>query len=56
MSDSLTLIDTSAWVEFLRDTGSRSCIRVDELLGEEFAICDAVRMKFLPGPEMNPTC
>lgn len=43
------LIDTSAWVEFLRDTGSPVCILVDELLTDEIAICDAVRMEVLAG-------
>ena len=28
----MILIDTSAWIEFLRDTGSPTCARVDELL------------------------
>ena len=45
----MILIDTSAWVEFLRDTGSPACNRVDELLGVESAICDAVRMEVLSG-------
>jgi len=45
----LILIDTSAWVEFLRDTGSPACQRVDQLLGEEIAICDPVRMEVLAG-------
>ena len=45
----MILIDTSAWVEFLRDTGSPACNRVDELLGGESAICDAVRMEVLAG-------
>ena len=45
----MILIDTSAWVEFLRDTGSPACNRVDELLGAESAICDAVRMEVLAG-------
>jgi predicted nucleic acid-binding protein len=43
------LIDTSAWVEFLRDTGSDVCNRVDALLDQEIAICDAVRMEVLAG-------
>ncbi|MDQ3574904.1 MAG: hypothetical protein M3378_03865 [Actinomycetota bacterium] len=30
----MTLIDTSAWVEFLRDTGSPVCAAVDALLGD----------------------
>ena len=45
-----TLVDSSAWIEFIRDTGSPACIRVDELLGSgEIAICDAVRMEVLAG-------
>lgn len=45
----MILIDTSAWVEFLRDTGSAVCIRVDVLLAQEIAICDAVRMEVCAG-------
>jgi hypothetical protein len=45
----LILIDTSAWVEFLRDTGSPVCERVDELLDARIATCDAVRMEVLAG-------
>ena len=45
----MILIDTSAWVEFLRDTGSAVCIRVDALLAHEIAICDAVRMEVCAG-------
>ena len=45
----MILIDTSAWVEFLRDTGSPVCNRVDMLLGGEIATCDAVRMEVLSG-------
>lgn len=43
------LIDTSAWVEFLRNTGTPSCDEVDRLLGEDIAVCDAVRMEVLAG-------
>jgi predicted nucleic acid-binding protein len=43
------LIDTSAWVEFLRDTGSPVCERVDGLLQEEFATCHPIRMELLAG-------
>jgi predicted nucleic acid-binding protein len=43
------LIDTSAWIEFLRDTGSRICNRVDELLAEDIACCDPIRMEILAG-------
>ena len=45
----MILVDTSAWVEFLRDTGSPVCNLVDELLAEEIAVCDAVRMEILAG-------
>jgi predicted nucleic acid-binding protein len=43
------LIDTSAWIEFLRDTGSPACGRVDELLSGAIATCDAIRMEVLAG-------
>ena len=45
----MILIDTSAWVEFLRDTGSSVCARVDELLDLELATCDPIRMEVLAG-------
>lgn len=45
----MILIDTSAWVEFLRDTGSPICMRVDELLDGEIATCDPIRMEVLAG-------
>ena len=45
----MILVDTSAWIEFLRDTGSPVCLLVDELLAGEIAICDAVRMEVLAG-------
>ena len=45
----MILIDTSAWVEFLRDTGSAVCARVDELLDDEIATCHPVRMELLAG-------
>jgi len=43
------LIDTSAWVEFLRDTKSPVCVRVDKLLNRDIAICEPVRMEVLAG-------
>jgi len=43
------LIDTTAWIEFLRDTGSAACRQVDELLDHEIAICDPIRMEVLAG-------
>ena len=45
----MILVDTSAWVEFLRDTGSPVCTRVDELLDGEIATCDPIRMEVLAG-------
>ncbi len=45
----MILIDTSAWVEFLRNTGTAVCDLVDELLAEEIAVCDPVRMEVLAG-------
>ena len=45
----MVLIDASAWVEFLRDTGSTVCRRVDELLDVGIAGCDAIRMEVLAG-------
>jgi predicted nucleic acid-binding protein len=43
------LIDTSAWVEFLRDTGSAICNRVDTLLDDDIATCHPIRMEVLAG-------
>ena len=45
----MILVDTSAWVEFLRDTGSATCNRVEALLEGEIATCDVVRMEVLAG-------
>lgn len=45
----MILVDTSAWIEFLRDTGSPTCARVDELLAGEIATCHPVRMELLAG-------
>lgn len=45
----MIFVDTSAWIEFLRDTGSQVCNTVDELLGSEIAICDVVSMEVLAG-------
>ena len=45
----MILVDTSAWIEFLRDTGSAACERVETLLDAEIATCDAVRMEVLAG-------
>ena len=45
----LTLIDSSAWIEFLRDTGSDACETVDRLLGGGAAITEPVSMEILAG-------
>ena len=45
----MILIDTSAWVEFLRDTGSATSDRVDALLEHEIATCHPIRMEVLAG-------
>ena len=45
----MILIDTSAWIEFLRDTGSTTCERVTAELGGNIATCDAIRMELLAG-------
>ena len=37
------------WIEFLRDTRSSVCERVDKLLESRIATCDAVRMQLLAG-------
>jgi hypothetical protein len=43
------LVDTWAWIEFLRDTGSPACLRVDELLAVGISTCGPVRMEVLAG-------
>jgi predicted nucleic acid-binding protein len=43
------VVDTSAWIEFLRDTGSPVCIAVEDLLDDEIAICDPISMEVLAG-------
>jgi hypothetical protein len=43
------LLDTSAWVEFLRATGSPVCERVDGLLAGDVFTCHPVRMEVLAG-------
>ena len=41
----MILIDTSAWIEFLRDTGSPTCEPVDVLLEGEISVCETIRME-----------
>jgi predicted nucleic acid-binding protein len=47
----MILVDSSAWIEYLRDTGSPACHRVDKLLSSEtpIATCDTVVMELLAG-------
>lgn len=45
----MIVVDTSAWIEFLRDTGSPVCAAVDDLLDADLAICDAISMEVLAG-------
>jgi predicted nucleic acid-binding protein len=45
----MIMVDTSAWIEFLRDTGSIVCNTVDDLLGADLAICNAIAMEVLAG-------
>lgn len=45
----MILIDTSAWIEFLRDTDSPACRRVDALLDGAIATCHPIRMEVLAG-------
>jgi predicted nucleic acid-binding protein len=45
----VSLIDTSAWVEFLRDTGSLVCLQVEQLLEADAVVCEPVVMEILSG-------
>lgn len=45
----MILVDTSAWIEFLRNTGNPVCQRVDDLLDTDIATCHPVRMEVLAG-------
>lgn len=45
----MILIDTSAWIEFLRATKSTTHAQVKRLLTEDIATCDQVRMELLAG-------
>lgn len=46
-----TLLDTSSWVEYLRDTGSQVCTTVDRMIREDerLATTDVVIMELLCG-------
>lgn len=45
----MILIDTSAWVEFLRGTDHPAATRVADALSGEIAVCDPIRMEVLSG-------
>ena len=45
----MIVVDTSAWIEFLRDTGSPICNIVDDILRDDIAITDAISMEVLAG-------
>ncbi len=46
----MILIDSSAWIEFLRRTGSLVHTTVRQgLVGKELGLCDVVRMEILAG-------
>lgn len=52
----MILVDTSAWIEFLRDTGSPVAQRLETLLGDDapIATCDTVVMEVLAGTRDEP--
>ena len=43
------MIDTSAWIEFLRDTQSQTAQAVEQALDSGIAISDPIRMELLAG-------
>lgn len=45
----MIVVDSSAWIEFLRDTDSPECNAVDRLLDADLAVCDAISMEILAG-------
>ncbi|MBK5306284.1 MAG: PIN domain nuclease [Frankiaceae bacterium] len=45
----MILVDTSAWIEFLRGTESQVCREVERLLGGDLAVTDPVVMEVLAG-------
>jgi predicted nucleic acid-binding protein len=52
------LIDTSAWIEFFRATGSAAAVEVRRLLSEEpdqVAMCEPVAMEILSGVSDDST-
>lgn len=51
----MILLDTSAWIEYLRDSGSDICEDVDDLIAGEkpIATCDAVILELLAGTKSH---
>ena len=47
----MILIDTSAWIEYRRSTGSPECVRVRELVATDAAVCvtEPVVMELMAG-------
>ena len=45
----MILADTSARIEFLRDTDSTACKLLDELLEGDLVTCEVVQMEVLAG-------
>ena len=45
----MSLIDTSAWIEYLLKTGSRTNVEVRRTLNIDAQICDVIRMEILAG-------
>ena len=45
----MIMVDTSAWIEFLRDTGSPICKKLVRSLDKELAVSDPIRMEVLAG-------
>ena len=47
----MILIDSSAWIEYLRDTGSPVCVLVGDMVAIDgpMATCDTVMMEILSG-------
>lgn len=45
----MILVDSSAWIEFLRGTSSPVCERVEAVLAQGIVVPDPVRMEILAG-------
>ncbi len=45
----MIMVDTSVWIEFLRDTGSPVCKKLFSLLDKELAVSDPISMEVLAG-------